>query len=168
MKNINQALKDLKWSLENKWSDKVSKRDIETFNSILSYVDMQNSIKMNKNESLAKLWIHQIMLLNNTMSYSAERSIQVIDEILDKSVYEWCLKMHSQANIMAFNSVLGKDNTNTLEYILKPLDMRKIDSNKLSKKEKECWEALTKEIKEENIIKFVEKEINRIIDKYER
>ena len=46
--------------------------------------------------------------------------------------------------------------------------MNSISDGILSKKEKELHEALTKEIKIEDIIKFVESQITRIINTYEK
>jgi len=120
--NINKALEHLAWKFQNVW--KPTDKDVQAFNSIIDFVEFQQSLNMSENEQLAKLWIHQLMLLNDTEMYSAERAIQVIDEILDKPVYEWCKKLHSQANIMRFKTLLATDEYKTLLKERKPVKDR--------------------------------------------
>lgn len=141
--NINKALEHFEWKLKNSW--KPTKKDVEAYNSIVDYKEIQESINLSRNENLAKLWIHQMILLSNTDSYTGERCIQVIDEILDKSVYHWCLEMKEQLPMMQFRA------------------LRKLNSS-----DKELSKTLCLEVSEDNIIKFVEKQITRIINKYEK
>ena len=86
-----------------------------------------------------------MILLSNTDSYSGTRCIEVVDEILTKSVYEWCLELKEQLPMMNFRALQKKLGT-----------------------DEELKKALIYEISEANIIKFVEAEITRIIDKYEK
>ena len=88
--NINKALEHLEWKFKNSW--RPTKTDVEAYNSIVEYKELQESRNLSQNENLAKLWIHQMILLSNTDSYSGTRCIEVIDEILTKSVYDWCLR----------------------------------------------------------------------------
>lgn len=164
--SIEKALSHFEWRLKNSW--KPTQRDIEAYNSILEWKELQETKALQENESFAKLWIHQLMLLNNTSMYSAERSIQVIDEILEQSVYDWVKKLHEQINIMAFKSVLNKKGVRGTESILNLLEYTKKGSNLILENKEELQKALTKETTEENIIKFVESQINRIINKYEK
>ena len=164
--NINKALQHFGWKFKNHW--KPTKTDIEAYNAIIDFKEQQQSINLSKNESLAKLWIHQLMLLNQTEMYSASRAIQVIDEILSKSVYEWCLKLKDQSDVMRFNTLLDNE---TYKQALKDLNVTKMRENgvkSINNNEQEFKKALTQETKEEHIIKFVEIEINRIINKYEK
>ena len=135
--NINKALEHFEWKFKNSW--KPTQRDIEAFNAIIEYKEVQNSYNMSKNESLAKLWIHQLILLANSNMYTGQRCIQVLDEILSKSVYSWCIKLKNELPVMRFNSV---------------------DDDKLK--------ALTSEVKEEHVIKFVEDHVSRVINKFEK
>ena len=141
--NINKALEHFEWKLKNSW--KPTKKDIEAYNSIVDYKHNQEGVNLSRNESLAKLWIHQMILLSNTDSYTGERCVQVIDEILSKSTYEWCLEMRNQLPMMNF---------------------RALEKNGAT--DEELKKALISKPSEENIIKFVNKEITRIINKFEK
>lgn len=164
---INKVIEHMEWRFT-KSGFKPSKRDIEAYNSIIEYKELQESQSLSENECLAKLWIHQLILLNETQMYSAERAIQVIDEILSKSVYDWANKMHEQANIMRFKTLLDtkeyKDALINLEYD----KIKEIGSKLIDEKKHEFDKALKAEIKEENIIKFIKQQINRIINKFEK
>jgi len=141
--NINKALEYYKWKYEN--IHKPTEKELEAFNSIIAYKEMQESYNLQHNESLAKLWIHQMILLSNTDMYDGKRCIQVIDEILDKSVYEWCLEMKEQLPMMNFRA-----------------------AEKRHAGDEELMKAFTFIPKEDDIIKFVERNITRIINKYEK
>ena len=141
--NIEKALEHFEWKFKNTW--KPTKRDVEAYNSIVEWKELQEGYNLSQNESLAKLWIHQMMLLSQTDSYTGERCVQVIDEILDKSVYHWCLELKKQLPVMKFNAL-----------------------TKQGASDEELTEALKFEITEENIIKFVQKEITRVLNKYEK
>lgn len=164
--NINKSLEHFKWKFENSW--KPTEKDVEAFNSIIAYKEMQESYNLQHNESLAKLWIHQMMLLARTKNYNGERCVQVIDEILNISVYDWCLMLKEEIPMMRFNSV------GNFKYPLSHEDefnMTKIQERNakiIDEFEDELIAALKYEISEENIIKFVERNITRIINKYEK
>ena len=71
--NINKALGHLEWKFKNTW--KPTKRDVEAYNSIVEWKELQEQGVLQDNESLAKLWIHQMMLLSQTDSYTGERCV---------------------------------------------------------------------------------------------
>lgn len=163
--NIEKALEHFEWKFKNHW--KPTKKDLEAYNAILDYKEIQETKNLSENENLAKLWIHQLMLLNKTKMYSSERAIQAIDEILNTSVYSWCKELHRQIGFMQWNVMLGDEYSKALEEgnITK---MQNISTKLIDEKEKEIWNLLTKEVKEENIIKFVSGQITRIINKFEK
>lgn len=134
--NIDKALERLEWRFKNGWTPK--KLDVEAYNAIVAYRKRQSEITTSDNESLAKLWVHQLILLANSNMYSGQRCIQVLDEILSKSVYEWCLVLKDELPAMKFNAN-GQENV----------------------------EDLITEISEEDVIKFVNLHINRIISKFD-
>lgn len=162
--DIDKALNHFEWKLKNHW--KPTKKDIEAYNAILDFKEHRQSVSLSENELLAKMWIHQLMLLNTSNLYSAERAIQVIDEILSKSVYDWVLRLKDQTNTMRFNSLLNKSNSNTLNNDLKPLEVIQNSLERIVSDETKLEKAFTDEVSEENIIKFVKQQINRIINKY--
>jgi hypothetical protein len=163
---IDKALEHQKWRLEN--SKNRTSKDIEAFNSILDWKELQQQQTLQRNESLAKLWIHQLMLLNNTEMYTGQRAIGVIDEILSKSVYEWCLSLKDNIPMMRFNGVLSEPNYKEGLRHGNITKMRESAIKTIEERHKELNEALVYEISEENIIKFVEKEINRVINTFEK
>ena len=162
--NIDKALQHFEYKLKNHW--KPTAKDIEAYNSILDFKEHRQSVSLSENELLAKLWIHQLMLLNTSNLYSAERSIQVIDEILSKSVYDWVLRLTEQMNTMRFNASLNKSNTNILNYDLKPLEVLGSSLESLCKDEAQLQKEFTDKISEDKIIKFVEIHINRAVNKF--
>lgn len=164
--NINKALDRFKWRFKNGW--KINETDLEAYNAIVEYKELQESISLEKNSSLAKLFMHQLILLNQTEMYSAQRAIQVIDEILEKDTYDWIKELTEQTNIMRFNTVIG-----TEEY-KQALNENKIEKAKniaretMKDNEEELIKILKEEVSEDKIIRFVERQINRIITKYEK
>ena len=140
---IDKALEHIKWKFNNSW--KPTPKDIEAFNAILDYREKVESINLQQNNNFAKLWIHQLILLSNSEMYTGERCIQVIDEILSKSVYDWCLELQQQLSIMRFNA-LSKEGAS----------------------DEELTKALTFKMKEEDVIKFVNKNITRNILQFEK
>lgn len=163
--NINKALEHFQYKFKNNW--KPTQRDIEAYNAIVDYKEMQETKILNENESLAKLWIHQLILLSRSNMYNGERCIQVIDEILSLSVYEWCLKLQNELPMMRFNSVgMGKYQIDT-ETVLNRTKLSQINEQIINEFENELTEALKYEPKEEDVIRFVSNQINRIIDKHE-
>lgn len=158
---INKALEHFDWKFRNVW--KPTKLDVEAINTIIKFKENQESINLSENEALAKLWIHQLMLLNETEMYTAQRAIQVIDEILSHSVYDWALKLHEQTNIMRFRTVLNTDEYRKALIKKKPIKMQEIGSKIIEGKEDELKDLFTDEVKEENIIKFIENHITRIM-----
>lgn len=143
-----------------------TENDIKAFNAILQYKETMERQVVMENESFAKLYIHQLMLLNTSYLYPAERSIQVIDEILDKSVYEWCLALKEQIPMMRFNSIgLSKYPIGDIHNVTKQQERNK---KILEEFETELTEALKYTISEDSIIKFVNEQITRVINKYEK
>ena len=100
-----------------------------------------------------------------TKLYTGKRCLQVMDEILDKTVWEWCLKLKNEIPLRNFNSVgsskypLEKDSR---------LNLTKMDKNTddiLNDFADELIKELKSEPNDDAIIKFVNKEITRIINK---
>lgn len=164
--NIQKALEHFQYKFKNNW--KPTSRDIEAYNAIVEYKELQETKTLQENELFAKLWIHQLILLSRTNMYNGERSIQVIEEILSKSVYDWCVTLKNEIPMMRFNSVgMGKYQIDT-ETVLNRTKLSQINNEIIDEFETELTQALTTEISEEKIIKFVKREINRIINKFEK
>lgn len=162
--DIQKAIEHLDWKFRNVW--KPSEKDIEALNSIIMFKKQAESKNLLDNDALAKLWIHQLILLNRSNLYNGERSIQVIDEILSKTVYEWCQILHKEMPMMRFNGIgIGKYQIDT-ETVLNRTKMNDINKNIVSEFETELTEALKYEISEDKIISFVETQITRILNDF--
>lgn len=158
--NIEKALSHFEWKFRNNW--KPTETDVKAYNSILKFKRYHEQQTLQNNTLLAKLWIEKLILLNETKMYSAERSIQVIDEILQESVYSWCVKLHSKLSQMRLNVFLkDKYGDDDLSF-LNRTKMVETNIGIVDKYEKEIMELLKDNIKEEDIIHFVEKHIARI------
>ena len=163
--DIEKAIDHFTWKFKNSW--KPTKKDIEAFNAILDFKEHTESVNLQKNDSLAKLWIHQLILFARSGSYDGERCIQVLDGILERSVYDWCMVLKKEIPMMRFNSV------GSVKYPLEPMDyfnITKLDerNEKIVKEfETELTEAMKYEISEEDIIKFVKRQITRVLNIYE-
>lgn len=177
--NIAKALSHFEWKLVEK-DEKgnpvrlkkyftPSKKDVEAYNAILDYKEQQESVNMSQNESLAKLFIHQLLLLNNTQMYSAKRSIEVIHEILDKSLYEWCLHLQKNIGLMHLDVYLG-ENKEYCEAVRNSnvSKMQEIHKEEIYKNNEKMKELFNTTVSEDKMIKFVEQQINYIINKYEK
>jgi hypothetical protein len=164
--NIYKALDHFEYKFRNSW--KPTEADIKAFNAIVRYKKLQEAKTLQQNELLAKLWIHQLILFSRTGGYNGERSIQVLDEILSASVYEWCLVLKDEIPMMRFGSI------GSHKYPLEPKDYYNFTKLKNRNKkiidefETELTKAMKHEVTEENIIKFVKTQINRIINKFEK
>ena len=164
--NIEKALEHFEWKFKNTW--KPTKHDVEAYNAILDYKDLQESINMSKNENFTKLWIHQLILFARTGLYTGEASIQTLDEIMKISVFDWCMNLKEEIPLMRFGIV------GAVKYPLEPKDYYNMTKQKERREaiirdfETELTKELKHEISEENIIKFVENQITRAINKFEK
>ena len=165
--NIDKALERLEWRFKSSW--KVNENDIEAFNAILKFKEQSESKNLLENENFAKLWIHQLILLSETEMYTGERSMQVIDEILNRSVFDWCLILQTKLGLMRFNSISNGNVSNEKDDALKHPENNKQETKELiGEKSKEMHEALLHQPKQEDIIKFVNIEITKAINKFEK
>ena len=156
--NINKALEHYQWKFKNHW--KPTAKDIEALNSIIDYKKTQESINLSQNESLAKLWIHQFLLFAWTNRGDAEASIDHLDNILSDSVYDWVKVL--QKDIPMLKVALN----DFKEHVKEAYTKQEIeDRNKY-------YAKIHKDImnipKEEDMIKFVNNHINRVINKFEK
>lgn len=164
MKDITKAIEHFKWKFQNSW--KPTEADIEAYNSIVQYKKLQEDVNLSKNESLAKLWIRTFILLSQTKMYSSEASINEIDKDLNKSVYDWCMILKEQIPMIRFNNVGSDKFPVNNEFDL--IEMKERNAKIVEEFETELTKALLYEPKEEDIIRFVSGQINRIINKFEK
>ena len=101
--NIDKALAHFGRN-KNNW--KPNLKDMKPITQLLITKNSRNKKALSENESLGKTLDPPIDTFKRNRNVFAERAIQVIDEILSKSVYDWTKKMHEQANIMRFKTLL--------------------------------------------------------------
>jgi len=162
--DINKAIEHFAWKLQNHW--KPTPKDIEAFNAVLNYKKMQEDINLQRNENLAKMWVKTFITMSNTNLYNAETIINEIDKDLSKSVYDWCLILKEQLPMMRFNSIGRNKYPPPQDY-----NITKIQENNakiIAEFETELTQALNYKPKEDDVIRFVTSQINRIIDKFEK
>ena len=162
--NIEKAIEHIRWKFENKW--KPTESDVKAFNAILSYKQTQEDINLARNENLAKMWVNTFITFAWTKTYNAEQCIQEIDKILELSPYEWCLRLKEEIPMMRFNSV--GNHKYPLEDAYNITKLRERNEKIINEFETELTEALKHEPKEEDIIRFISSQINRVINKYEK
>jgi hypothetical protein len=163
--NIEKALDHFEWKFKN---TKVSEKDIEAYNAILEWKELQEQQTLQRNESLAKLWIERFVVLSRTKSYTAERSINVIDESLKKSVYDWCLILKDEIPMLRFNSIGSNKYPFKEEDAFNMTKIRERNNKIIQEFETELTESLKFDPKEKDVISFVTNQINRIINTYEK
>ncbi len=159
--HIEKALQHFEWKFKNHW--KPTQKDVEAFNSIIEWKELQEQRVLNENELFAKLWIEKLITLSRTKMYNGERCIQVIDEVLSKSVYQLCVILQNEIPMMRFNSVASTKYPIDENNALNVTKMRERNEKIISEFETDLTKALKYEISEDNIIKFVNKEINRCL-----
>lgn len=159
-------MKRLEWRFKTTW--KPNALDIEAYNAIINFKDMQETKNLSENELFAKMWIHQLMLLARSRMYTADMCQKTINDILKISVYDWCLILKEEIPMMRFNAIGNH------KYQLKEDDyfnitkIRERNEKIIDEFETELTRALKTEISEEKIIKFVKEEITKAIHAYEK
>ncbi|QQV90465.1 hypothetical protein Harreka1_58 [Olleya phage Harreka_1] len=164
--NIDKALSHFKYKLTNSW--KPTPTDIKAYNAILDYKEQQESHVLSQNESLAKLFIHQFILMCSTNLYTSEMALKSIDDILSKSVYDWTMTLKEQIPMMKFNSIgITKYPLETKDMLNMTL-MQERSAKIIEEYPEELTEAINTEVKEDQICKWVAFEVNRIINKFDK
>lgn len=157
--DINKALEHFAWKFENHW--KATQKDLDAFNAIIDYKDLNETTNMNSNESLAKLWINTFIMLSLHSKNNSKDSIRQIDEMLSKSVYEWCEILNKDIPHIKLN-LLNKN-----DYIYNATKRLEQDKQMIKENPEAIINAL-EPVKIEDTIKFVETQITSIINKFEK
>ncbi len=163
---INKALERLEWRFKSSW--KVNENDIEAFNAILKFKEQTESINLSQNDNYAKMFIHQLILLSRTGLYSGERCLEVINEILNKSVYDWSMILREEIPMIRFNGVSNEKYNITPQDILKRGEVLKRNEKIVSECSDELIKELKYEISKDDIIKFVKIEVTKSLNRFEK
>ncbi|MCP4066522.1 MAG: hypothetical protein GY740_25185 [Gammaproteobacteria bacterium] len=174
MININQALNRLEFRFTEKDSKGNSKlrevikpnlKDIEAINAISNFRDTQMSINLTENEPLAKLFIAYFIVLCESRSYSSKRALEVIDEILDKSTYEWCQILTKKIPQLKLNNVGNHIYPITFKNQFNRTQLDKREKRIKEEYPDELIQAILTEVNEDDVIKWVEDIITGITNK---
>ena len=168
--NIDKAFSHIEWRFKNNIS--ATAKDKASFEALKQWRETQEQKSLYENESLAKLWIEKMILLSRTNLYSGKRSIEIIHEILNRSVYDWCVVMQNEVPMMRFNSILIESGMNIPNENEKPLkhplnDKEQTDKIVFDNADK-LTDALNSEITIEEITALVASEINFIINTFDK
>lgn len=161
---IEQAIKHFHYKLSNHW--KPSEADIKAFDTIKDYVIDTNKRQLKDNDLFAKLFIERFILLCRTKCYTSAQAINVIDECLQKSVYDWCMILKDEIPMLRFNSIGAH------KYPLKDEDIYNFTKTKernrkiVAEFETELTEAFLEDYNEDKTITFIENTINKLINKH--
>lgn len=157
--DINKAIEHFEWKLKNVW--KPSQKDIDAYNAILEYKDITETYNMSQNESLAKLWINTFIMLSLHSKNNSKDSIRQIDEMLSKSVYEWVKILNKEIPHIKLN-LLNKN-----DYVYNVTKRLEQDKEMVENEPDKLNDAL-EPVKIEDTIKFLETQITRVINKFEK
>jgi len=164
-----QALDYLTWeSKEAHKNKRLTPKKLEAVNTLIDFYDIQNQKAVTNNELFAKLFIEKFMYICETKHATSEKALFEIERILQMSVYEMVLKLKDKIPFFKFNSI-GADTEPLDEAMLTNLTYIRERNNKIiDKHTKELKEALKTSYTEEQAIKFIELQVNRLLTKYNK
>lgn len=164
-----QALDYLSWeSKEAHKNKKLTPKKLKAVNTLIDFYKSQNQKAVRDNDLFAKLFIEKFMFICQTRHATAESAMQEIERILSMSVYEMVLKLKENLPMFKFNAI-GQDT--------EPLDVSKFDDYSyilerndkiIGKHTKELKEALKTTYTEEQAIRFINTQVNRLLTKYRK
>ena len=167
MMSPTKALDYLSWECkELHKKGKLTPKKLEAVNSLISFYQVQNQKAVTDNELFAKLFIEKLMFICETKHATSEKALYEIERILSTDVYEMVLKFKDKIPFFKFNSI-GQDTEPLDEAMLGNLTYIRERNNKIiDNHTKELKEALKTSYTEEQAIKFIETQINRLLTKY--
>ena len=161
--NIAKALTHLEWKLKNHW--KPTAKDLEAYNSILEWKELTESKNLSQNESLAKLWIHQFLLLAWAQKLDSKDVIIEIDTILKRSVYDWILTLQKDIPLLKLHL---KDLNEPINDAYSFTEMQTRNKKIVEQNHDQMLKDFLELPDEQNLIKFVGDQITRVINVFEK
>lgn len=167
--NIEKAVKHLSWRLS-QTKINPNEKDIEAFNFMIRTINKTHEKAMIQNKCFAKLLIEKILFLTIDGKYSLKQAIKIVEEILEAPINEWSNKFVKSVPLIKFSQVFEK------KYIEIGLtdDDRKdafkiIEANKIIilQNQKELTSILTEEYSEKDFIKFFNRLVFELTQKYQ-
>ncbi len=169
MMSPTKALDYLTWECKelNK-KQKLTPKKLEAVNSLIAFYTTQNQKAVTNNELFAKLFIEKLMYICETKHVTSETALYEIERILSMSVYEMVLKFKDKIPFFKFNSI-GADTEPFDEAMITNLTyIRERNNRIIDKHTKELKEALKTSYTEEQAIRFIEAQVNRLLTKYRK
>jgi len=147
---------------------RVNEDDVKALNSLIVYVNAQKNKNLVDNDLFAKLFLERFIMLGSTGRRTARSCLDEIDNTLNKSVYDWVVKLKEEIPMMKFNTIgveefpFDESKWNNITYVRER-------ANKVTNKySEELLKSLRTEYTEEEVIEFVENQVNRIITKHNK
>ena len=160
--------KDSKGKIKLKNNLKPNLNDLKAYNAIIDYKETQDNIAVAQNESLCKLFIHQFILMCQTKLYTSETALKSINDILDQSVSSWVDILRNEIPMLRFNSVGSHKYPIDEKDVWNITKRQERDAKIIDEFETELTSALKTQITKDQVIKWVESNVNRIINKYDK
>lgn len=162
--NIDKALEHQLWRLKN--TKGTTQRDVDAYNSIQDYKALQEQKSLQENENFAKLYIYLITKMCCVNLIDLEHAIQNIDDILTASTYEHCKTLKTSIEGVNYERFAQskypiRDYTNITE-------LQERNEKIVKENSKEVLKAMEFKVKEDSLINFINKQINRTINKFQK
>lgn len=167
--NIEKAVKHLSWRLS---QQKIipNDKDVEAFNFMIRTINKNHELAVMRDKCFAKLLVEKLLFLTMDGKFSMKQAVNIIEEILETPVYSWAKTFVKEVPSIRFSQVFEKK---YIEIGLSDDDRKNvkkvIEAKRLiiSKNKKELSDALTEKYSEDDFIKFFNRLVFELINKYQ-
>jgi hypothetical protein len=167
--NIEKAVKHLSWRLS---QSKIvpNEKDVEAFNFMIRTINKNHELAVMRDKCFAKLLVEKLLFLTMDGKFSMKQAVNIIEEILETPVYSWAKTFVKEVPSIRFSQVFEKK---YIEIGLRDDDRKNvkkvIEAKRLiiSKNKKELSAALTEKYSEDDFIKFFNRLVFELINKYQ-
>lgn len=167
--NIEKAVKHLSWRLS---QSKIvpNEKDVEAFNFMIRTINKNHELAVMRDKCFAKLLVEKLLFLTMDGKFTMKQAVNIIEEILETPVYSWAKTFVKEVPSIRFSQVFEKK---YIEIGLSDDDKKNvkkvIEAKRLiiSKNKKELSDALTEKYSEDDFIKFFNRLVFELINKYQ-
>jgi len=167
--NIEKAVKHLSWRLS---QSKIvpNEKDVEAFNFMIRTINKNHELAVMRDKCFAKLLVEKLLFLTMDGKFTMKQAVNIIEEILETPVYSWAKTFVKEVPSIRFSQVFEKK---YIEIGLRDDDRKNvkkvIEAKRLiiSKNKKELSDALTEKYSEDDFIKFFNRLVFELINKYQ-
>ena len=167
--NIEKAVKHLSWRLS---QSKIvpNEKDVEAFNFMIRTINKNHELAVMRDKCFAKLLVEKLLFLTMDGKFTMKQAVSIIEEILESDINSWAQTFVREVPLIRFSQVferkyvevgLSDDDRKNVEKV--------IEANKLiiSQNQKELSAALTEKYSEDDFIKFFNRLVFELINKYQ-